>query len=158
MPEPVETNREGVPYSVDIHIRWSDMDAYGHVNNVEFLRLLEDARVYAFRDWFGQERSLLNEGILVARQEIDYLAPLTFNYQPARIQVWCSRISGASFDIGYAVQQPDSAVIFALAETTLVSYDLVGEKPRRLKDSEREALGAVSAEPPPMRSRTRGGR
>src|ERR687886_344809 len=26
-------------------LRWSDMDAYGHVNNVQFLRLLEDARV-----------------------------------------------------------------------------------------------------------------
>lgn len=149
---------EPAPYSVDIQIRWSDMDAYGHVNNVEFLRLLEDARVYAFRDWFGQERSLLNEGILVARQEIDYLAPLSFNYEPARIAVWCSRISGASFDVGYAVTQPGGDVRFALAETTLVSYDLAARKPRRLKESEREALRAASAEPPAMRSRTRGGR
>ena len=29
-------------------LRWSDMDAYGHVNHVQFLRLLEDARVVAF--------------------------------------------------------------------------------------------------------------
>lgn len=156
MPEPDEPDR-GAPYSVDIQIRWSDMDAYGHVNNVEFLRLLEDARVYAFRDWFGQDRSLLNEGILVARQEIDYLAPLTFNYEPARVEVWCSRISGASFDVGYAVKQPGGDVTFALAETTLVAYDLVGEKPRRLNDFERESLSSVSADPPALRSR-RGGR
>ena len=31
-----------------VPLRWSDMDAYGHVNNVQFLRLLEDARVIAF--------------------------------------------------------------------------------------------------------------
>ncbi len=142
-----------VPYSVDIQIRWSDMDAYGHVNNVEFLRLLEDARVYAFRDWFGQEQSLLNEGILVARQEIDYLAPLTFNYEPARIEVWCSRISGASFDVGYVVKQPGADLMYARAETTLVAYDLADAKPRRLKDSERETLTSVSARPPDMRSR-----
>ncbi len=142
-----------VPYSVDIQIRWSDMDAYGHVNNVEFLRLLEDARVYAFRDWFGQERSLLNEGILVARQEIDYLAPLTFNYEPARIEVWCSRISGASFDIGYAVKQAGVDVVYARAETTLVSYDLAASKPRRLKQSERDALSSVSGPAPDLRSR-----
>ncbi len=141
------------PYSVDIQIRWSDMDAYGHVNNVEFLRLLEDARVYAFRDWFGQERSLLIEGILVARQEIDYLAPLTFNYEPARITVWCSRISGASFDVGYAVQQPGADLTYALAETTLVAYDLAASKPRRLQDFERESLQAVSAPAPALRSR-----
>ncbi|MDQ1536954.1 MAG: acyl-CoA thioester hydrolase, partial [Actinomycetota bacterium] len=28
-------------YAVDVPLRWSDMDAYGHVNNVQFLRLLE---------------------------------------------------------------------------------------------------------------------
>ena len=30
-------------YCVNVPLRWSDMDAYGHVNNVQFLRLLEDA-------------------------------------------------------------------------------------------------------------------
>ena len=34
----------GQRYSADVPLRWSDMDAYGHVNNVQFLRLLEDAR------------------------------------------------------------------------------------------------------------------
>jgi acyl-CoA thioester hydrolase len=142
-------------YAVDIQIRWSDMDAYGHVNNVQFLRLLEDARVYAFRDWFGGERSLLEEGILVARQEIDYLAPLTFNHEPARIEVWPCRISGASFDVGYAVKQPGSQVTFALAETTLVAYELREGTPRRLDDDQREALQRVLDEPPALRSHRR---
>jgi acyl-CoA thioester hydrolase len=33
---------------VPVQLRWSDMDAYGHVNNVELLRLLEEARIEAF--------------------------------------------------------------------------------------------------------------
>ena len=139
-------------YAVDIQIRWSDMDAYGHVNNVQFLRLIEDARVYAFRHWFGSERSLLTEGILVARQEIDYLAPLTFNHEPARIDVWCCRISGASFDVGYAVKQPGSDVTYALAETTLVAYDLDAGTPRRLDQAQREALQRFVDDPPALRS------
>ena len=65
-------------YRVNVPLRWSDMDAYGHVNNVQFLRLLEDARVIGFEEWFGQDRSVLDEGILVARHEIEYLAPLLF--------------------------------------------------------------------------------
>ena len=28
---------------VPIRLRWSDLDAYGHVNNAEMLRLLEEA-------------------------------------------------------------------------------------------------------------------
>src|SRR5690625_6644705 len=31
-----------------IELRWGDMDAYGHVNNVTQLRVLEEARVRAF--------------------------------------------------------------------------------------------------------------
>ena len=50
------------PYCVHVPLRWSDMDAYGHVNNVQFLRLLEDARVTGFERWFGQDRALLDEG------------------------------------------------------------------------------------------------
>jgi acyl-CoA thioester hydrolase len=33
---------------VAIPLRWSDVDAYAHVNNAEMLRLLEEARIQAF--------------------------------------------------------------------------------------------------------------
>ena len=33
---------------VPVSLRWSDLDAYAHVNNVEMFRLLEDARITAF--------------------------------------------------------------------------------------------------------------
>ena len=29
-------------------MRWGDMDAYGHINNVELVRMLEEARIAAF--------------------------------------------------------------------------------------------------------------
>lgn len=33
---------------VPVRLRWSDLDAYAHVNNVEMFRLLEEARITAF--------------------------------------------------------------------------------------------------------------
>ena len=33
---------------IPIHLRWADLDAYNHLNNVEMLRLLEEARVRMF--------------------------------------------------------------------------------------------------------------
>src|SRR5690606_25763596 len=140
---------------VEVPIRWSDMDAYGHVNNVQYLRYLEEARVHAFREWFGQDRSLLDEGVLVARSEIDYLAPLTYSYEPALIEMWCSRISAASFDIAYVVRKRGDDVTYAHAESTLVTYDLKEGRPRRLGEGEREALTAVRGEPVRLRSHTR---
>ena len=50
------------PYRVEVPLRWSDMDAYGHVNNVQFLRLLEDARVVGIREWFVGRPSMLERG------------------------------------------------------------------------------------------------
>ena len=94
------------PYRVDVPLRWSDMDAYGHVNNVQFLRLLEDARVIAFEQWFGPDRSLLDEGVVVARHEIEYLAPLDFRHAPISVDIWATKVSGASFDLGYEVRDP----------------------------------------------------
>lgn len=145
------------PYHVDVPLRWSDMDAYGHVNNVQFLRLLEDARVIGFQEWFGQDRSLLNEGVLVARHEIEYLAPLEFRHAPIAVDMWATKISGASFDLAYEVRDPEhhGDVLYARAETTLVVYDFTTATPRRMSADERETLKAVSGEPVPFRWRRR---
>ena len=96
------------------------MDAYGHVNNVQFLRLLEDARVIGFQEWFGQDRSMLDEGVLVARHEIEYLAPLEFRIAPIQVDMWATQISGASFDLAYEVRDPAAVgdALYARAETT----------------------------------------
>ena len=127
-------------YIVDVPLRWSDMDAYAHVNNVQFLRLLEDARVVGFADWFGQDRSLVDEGVLVARHEIEYLAPLTFRRAPVPIRMWTMRLTGASFDVGYEVAERDGSVVYARAETTLVLYDFAAARPRRMTPDLRASL------------------
>ena len=92
---------------------------------MQFLRLLEDARVIGFRDWFGQDRSLVDEGVLVSRHEIEYRRPLGFRHEPVRIQMWVSRIGAAGFDVGYIVTDPDGYgdEVYAVAETELALYD-----------------------------------
>src|SRR5699024_4396127 len=36
------------PRDVPVPVRWTDLDAYGHVNNAAMVRLLEEARIAAF--------------------------------------------------------------------------------------------------------------
>ena len=149
-------------YRVNVPLRWSDMDAYGHVNNVQFLRLLEDARVIGFEDWFGQDRSVLSEGILVARHEIEYLAPLLFRVPPIVVEMWATKIGGAGFDLAYEVRDGrpsaeggEGDVVYARAETTLVLYDFATSNPRRMDDALRAVLRSHSGEPVPFRWRRR---
>jgi acyl-CoA thioester hydrolase len=139
-------------------MRWSDMDAYGHVNNVQYLRFFEDARIEAFAAHQAGEgdKSLLDTGILVARHEIEYLKPLRWRPEPVHIDLWITTIKGARIDVGYEVydEHPgQERVRYALAESTLVIYDLVSERPKRISATDVERLEALRGEPVPFRMR-----
>src|SRR5699024_1528274 len=48
---PMTTTTPAAPPSaldLPIPVRWTDLDAYGHVNNAAMVRLLEEARIAAF--------------------------------------------------------------------------------------------------------------
>ncbi len=130
------------PYVVEVPLRWSDMDAYGHVNNVQFLRLLEDARVVGLREWMVDGPSMLEEGIVVTRHAIEYRAPLTYRPAPVEVDMWVTRLHGAGFDLGYVVRDPAGVGerVYAVAETGLALYDFVTARPRRLEPGARAAL------------------
>jgi acyl-CoA thioester hydrolase len=122
-------------------LRWSDMDAFGHVNNTRFFTYLEEARVDLLFVHAGEEvaRERLSSGIVVARHEIDYKAPLVFRPEPVPIDVWVSRLGNSSFTVRYEVRD-DGGPVYAEAATVLVPYDVGAERPRRLSTEERAAL------------------
>jgi acyl-CoA thioester hydrolase len=139
-------------------LRWSDMDAYGHVNNVQFLRLLEDARVVAFAAHGSDEGgSVVETGLLVARQQIEYLEPLVYRTAPVAIDLWLTDLQTASFDLGYEVLDEAAGdgrpTVYARAETTLVLFDRLNDRPRRMTPSERDRLEAWRDEPVHWRHR-----
>ena len=136
------------PYRVEVPLRWSDMDAYGHVNNVQCLRLLEDARVIGFREWFPDRPTMLDEGIIVTRHAIEYRAPLTYRPEPVEVDMWVTRVHGAGFDLGYVVRDPDAVGerVYAVAETGLALYDFATARPRRLAGEAREQLAVHTGE------------
>lgn len=137
---------------VPIQLRWSDLDAYGHVNNAEMLRLLEEARIQAF--WVqdggavGASTAVLDGRpgaatlTLIARQEIEYLAPVPFLRRPVDVRLWLGKLGGASLDVCYEVWSPVDAepeILFAQATTTIVLVDAASERPRKINDIERAA-------------------
>lgn len=144
-------------FSAEIGLRWGDMDAYGHVNNVQFHRLLEEARIRAFSHWFharGSER-MLASGVLLARQEIEFLSQLPYRPEPLLVEMWITHIGGASWDMAYEMRDPEGVgdTLHARAESTQVAFDLSAQRPRSLDSEERAALQAYLGEPAPMRRR-----
>lgn len=130
-------------YTAQISMRWSDMDAFGHINNVVFLTYLEEARIEMFAGLDQDEGGgILARGVVVARSSIDYLRPLVHRARPVPIDVWVSRIGGASFHLEYEVHdiEPEGGMVYARAHSVMVPYDFTREAPRRLLPHERQFL------------------
>ena len=141
-------------HRVLIPLRWSDTDAYGHINNVLFLRLIEEARVQALADELAPAADGPGTALLVARSEIEHMEPLLFRVAPVTIDLWVTRIGAADFDMNYEVlnQTPDGP-LHARAETMLVAFDPAAGRPRRITGLERERLVNWQDEPVQWRRR-----
>ncbi|MBA0049794.1 acyl-CoA thioesterase [Streptomyces sp. AJS327] len=134
-------------------LRWSDMDAFGHVNNVVFLRYLEEARIdFMFRAAREVDSSAFGGGAVVARHEIDYLRPLVHRHEPVAIETWVTKLTAASATVAYEIrdgssESPEPAAagsgaggLYVRATTVIVPYDLERGRPRRMTAGERAFL------------------
>ncbi|MFD3516785.1 acyl-CoA thioesterase [Streptomyces sp. NPDC058657] len=120
-------------------LRWSDMDAFGHVNNVVFLRYLEEARIdFMFRLAPGEGSTSFTGGSVVARHEIDYVRPLVHRHEPVTIESWVTKIGAASLTIAYEIKDPEQ--VYVRASTVVVPFNLAEGRPRRISAEERSFL------------------
>jgi acyl-CoA thioester hydrolase len=125
--------------------RWSDLDAYAHVNNVTWLEYLQEARVdmlFVHAPARGAEG--LADGVLVVRAEIEYRRPMLFRQAPYAIEMWVSEIRAASFTISYEIVEDDERgrrLLYGRASTIQAPVDLATGRSRRLNPTEREVLG-----------------
>lgn len=134
-------------HTIPMPLRFGDEDSYGHVNNVRFLQFLEDARVLLMSEPLdgGSFMELLDADhyTLVARQEIEYLAPLNFSTTPAAVDVRVTAVGASSFEMGYTVRdrvEADGSLTSAIASTSLVLVSRSTGRPVRISDVQRSVL------------------
>jgi len=128
----------GRRYVTQVRVRWSDLDAFRHVNNAKTVTLLEEARV----DWLFGEASRhgvdrLTDGIVVAQLEINYLRPIGFDL-PVSVSMGLTKLGTASMTVDYVLSAAGATAVTASA--VLVPVDSVTFKPRRLDERERAFL------------------
>lgn len=151
-------------YDVDLALRWSDQDAYRHVNHAKVVTLLEEARAALLFDAAARDGvAAFEAGLLVASVQVAYRRPIPWHPRGVRARMWCAEMRAASFTVGYELLLPggsagagsdgagsdgagwdgagwDGAKPAVVADTQLVPYDLAAARPRRLTDDERSFL------------------
>lgn len=145
---------------IPLQIRFGDIDSYGHVNNVQYIQFLEDARVQLTHTPLAEVAGAgmhvggcfndlvsADQFTLVGRHEIEYLAPLTFRTEPVFVNIWITRIGVTSFDFGYTVAEADGSRIYAQAASGMVLVSRSTGRPAPLDGPQRHALKNWLGEP-----------
>lgn len=126
-------------HNAKVHVRWDDLDAFGHINNAVYLIYVQEAR--ADFTWFSRQaigKSPLLADMVVARAEVDYIEPIYEGGMEIDCQIWITRIGNASFEMEYEIIH--KGVIRARIKTTQVAVSLETKRSRPLSDEERAFL------------------
>lgn len=115
-------------FTHSIEIRFSDLDAMGHVNNATMLSLVEQAR-YKWWQILLAGRPFQAEGFLLARTEIDYRTPILLGDE-VLVELRCSRMGGSSFDLSFRVTRGPGGELFAEGKTVQVMLDFEAQRPK----------------------------
>ncbi len=128
-------------------LRWSDLDAQGHVNNAHIVDYMQEARVAFFRD--GPTSSLLDTGIVVVGHRVEYLASVDYSTEGVNIDLGVASVGGSRFEIVYTLSQQSRPV--ARARTVLCPYDFTAHRPARLSPETRAYLECARVDAEPLR-------
>lgn len=121
-------------------VRFSDVDIYGHVNNVKYFEYYQEARL-AFLTSMGRAEDEGRFAVVVARVNVDYKRPILFRSEPYVIESWIDRVGNSSF--GLSAEIKDGDTVLSRAEAVLVTFDLKTQAARPLTAAERESLEAA---------------
>ena len=129
-----------------IPIRFSDVDAFGHVNHTNFLTYCEDHRSVMFRQ-MGRECGsfLLDSGFSIVRIECDYLSPLLFVDHEVGVGCAIEAIGKSSIRLRYELEAKGRPI--AKVRTVIVLTD--GGSARPVSTAERSWLARFLDEADP---------
>ena len=126
-------------YNGKAHVRWDDIDAFGHINNAKYLTYIQEAR-FDFT-WLSRVRAGVKPylvDMVVGRAEVDYLTPIYEAGFDVGVDIWVSRIGNSSLDMRYEITSDKG--VHAKARTVQVAIDMDTKKSRPLAEEEREFL------------------
>lgn len=100
------------------------MDAMGHVNNATYFSYMEQARIHYFRELRVEKWNWIEEGVVVAKNELNYKVPLFFDDEVV-IKTHCSHLGNKSLTLDSSIYKMVNGqeVLAAQGLCVLVSFN-----------------------------------
>ena len=128
----------GAMFEHPVTVRWSDVDALGHVNHAVFLTYLEEGRDAFFTQVFGDPI------YVVVRIELDLRAEVHHPDRRVTVRIEVERLGTTSLTTRETILTPAGEVA-AEARVVTVRWDADHGKPVPFSEAERARLAAAIA-------------
>jgi acyl-CoA thioester hydrolase len=127
-------------FLLPIIVQSSDIDALGHVNNVVYLRWMQEV---AAAHWEAAAPVELREQTVwvVVRHEIDYKAP-AFEGERLEARTWVGEPAGATWERFIEIRRPEEDKLLARGRSVYAALDKSTGRPRRVDGKLREPFGS----------------
>lgn len=125
-------------FTIDVQVRFRDIDGMGHVNNAVYLSYIELARTQFYMQFAGK-RTLDEIDFILAHVDIDFESQAVWGDQ-VQVAVWPSKVGTSSFALSYKISETRSRRVLARARSVLVSYDYEKKKPKPIPPEFRRLL------------------
>ena len=135
-------------FVAQVPVRWSDQDAYRHVNNANAVTLLEEARAaMVFHAAAADGVASFGGGLLVVGLHVDYRRQIPYRSDGLRVSMAIEELRAASFRITYEMHEgpAEADPVAVRAWTRMATFDLDANRPRRLTPDERHFLHRFTA-------------
>lgn len=101
------------------NVAWGDMDAFGHVNNVQYYRYIESARIAYF-----DQLNILSDTVytVIASSNCQYLRPV-FYPDVLHIGARVEEMRNSAFRMHYTLYSEQQQAIVAQGEAVIVCLD-----------------------------------
>ena len=111
-----------------VHVRFSDVDVYGHVNNVKYFEYFMEARILlTARLWRDVPEGTPEPVMVVAQTDVDYRLPILFRPETYDAWSWISHVGTTSMTIESEICDGDT--VLSRARVVMVFFDPETRRP-----------------------------
>ena len=127
-------------FVVDLNIEWGDMDALQHVNNIEYFKYFQVARIAYFEkinsdSVFGETRISL----ILASTQCKFIYPLAYP-DSISVGVRVDTMADQYFTMKYAVVSHKHQRLSAIGDAKVVMFDYVNNKKASIPSEIRKTI------------------
>jgi len=128
--EPAEPVRRSTPAPLlraeqghyPVHVRFSDVDVYGHVNNVKYFEYFQEGRIALMAElWRDLPVEAPQARMVVAQTDVDYRIPILF--RPERYDLWSRVLAVGKTSLTIEAEICDGDTLLSRSRVVTVFWD-----------------------------------